>query len=378
MDDVIISDDRQSITLCENGKNHRFHGIWLLDNAPSARDAGNGQRLLSFAELPADDTATTIHDAAIADGVVTLQIGAPSQTIAFDASWLIAHIYDQQDQRAAGWVEPTITTWTNDINVPEADFEQIRVDDTALCEWLSDIRAYGFAKLTNGPVRDGALLEIVNLFGYVRETNYGRLFNVRSEVNPINLAYTGLGLQAHTDNPYRDPVPTLQILYCLENSATGGESQVVDGFAAAQQLRESNSEAFTLLTRYPVRFTYSGAAGVTLTSRKPIIELRSDGELRAVHFNNRSIAPLTDVPFDEMPAFYNAIKAFSGCIDAPENQVHFKLAPGESFIVDNQRVMHGRNGYEGAGTRWLQGCYPERDGLYSKLHDLEEKGLGNE
>ena len=157
-----------------------------------------------------------------------------------------------------------------------------------------------------------------------------------------------------------------------------GVSQVVDGFAAAQQLRESNPEDFTLLTRYPVRFTYSGAAGVTLTSRKPIIELRSDGELRAVHFNNRSIAPLTDVPFDEMPAFYNAIKAFSGCIDTPENQVHFKLAPGESFIVDNQRVMHGRNGYDGAGTRWLQGCYPERDGLYSKLHDLEQRGLGNE
>ena len=72
-----------------------------------------------------------------------------------------------------------------------------------------------------GSTRPGALFEVVDLFGYVRETNYGRHFEVRTEVNPTNLAFSSLGLQAHTDNPYRDPVPTLQVLYCLENSAGG-------------------------------------------------------------------------------------------------------------------------------------------------------------
>ena len=47
----------------------------------------------------------------------------------------------------------------------------------------------------------------------------------------------GSGLQAHTDNPYRDPVPTLQIFYCLENSVEGGENMVVDGFRAADGAR---------------------------------------------------------------------------------------------------------------------------------------------
>lgn len=73
------------------------------------------------------------------------------------------------------------------------------------------------------------------MFGYVRETNYGRHFVVRTEVNPTNLAYTGLGLQAHTDNPYRDPVPSIQVLYCLESSAAGGENMVVDGFKGCRQ-----------------------------------------------------------------------------------------------------------------------------------------------
>ncbi|WP_301457977.1 TauD/TfdA family dioxygenase [Pseudorhodobacter sp.] len=57
----------------------------------------------------------------------------------------------------------------------------------------------------------------------VRETNCGRKFEVRTDVNPTNLAYTGLGLQAHTENPYRDPAPTVQVLYCVESPVAGGE-----------------------------------------------------------------------------------------------------------------------------------------------------------
>ena len=106
-------------------------------------------------------------------------------------------------------------------------------------------------------------MQVVDLFGYVRETNYGRHFEVRTEVNPTNLAYTGLGLQAHTDNPYRDPVPTLQVLYCLESSAAGGDNMVVDGFRVAERLRAENPEWFDVLTRYCARFEYAGEAGVT-------------------------------------------------------------------------------------------------------------------
>jgi len=40
------------------------------------------------------------------------------------------------------------------------------------------------------------------------------------------LAYTNLGIEPHTDNPYRDPVPTIQILYCLENSVRGEIQQL--------------------------------------------------------------------------------------------------------------------------------------------------------
>ena len=242
-----------------------------------------------------------------------------------------------------------------------------------MAAWLYGVRRYGFGKLTGGPVESGALLQVAALFGYVRETNYGKHFEVRTEVNPTNLAYTGLGLQAHTDNPYRDPVPTLQILYCLENSAEGGENMVVDGFRAAERLRDEDPQGFHLLTGYCAKFEYAGGAGVRLRARRPMIELAPDGELIGVRFNNRSAAAITDVPFDDMAAYYAAYRRWGEIIDDEAMQVSFKLAPGEFFIVDNTRVLHARKGYSGAGSRWLQGCYADKDGLLSTLAAIESQ-----
>ncbi len=145
---------------------------------------------------------------------------------------------------------------------------------------------------------------------------------------------------------------------------------LIDGFRAAQRLRAEAPEAFELLSRYCARFTYSGAPGVHLTARRPMIELNPDGELVGLRFNNRSCAPVTDVPYDRMVAYYAAYRQFSDIIDDPRMAISFKLDPGESFIVDNTRVLHARKGYAGAGSRWLQGCYADKDGLLSTLRAI--------
>ena len=51
--------------------------------------------------------------------------------------------------------------------------------------WLEGVARYGFGKLNGGPVYDQALMKVVDLFGYVRETNYGRQFEVRTEIQPM-------------------------------------------------------------------------------------------------------------------------------------------------------------------------------------------------
>ena len=356
-----------------DGRTARFHAIWLRDNAldPETR-AANGQRLITVNSIPADLTI----DAAAVDGNELLVAFRPeNMTLRFPASWLADHAYDHAPRRDACHLPAGAVAWRGELDPASVttSFDAVMHEDGALADWLGYVRTYGFARLTGGPSAEGSLIRIVERFGYVRETNYGKWFEVRTEVNPTNLAFTGLGLQAHTDNPYRDPQPTLQILYCLENTAEGGESLVVDGFASAMRLLDEDPVGFDLLSRHCARFEYCGQDGVRLRARRPMIELGPDGELVAVRFNNRSTAPIVDVPFDEMADYYAAYRRFADIIDDPAMAPVFKLEAGESFIVDNTRVLHSRRAYAGSGTRWLQGCYADKDGLYSTLAALEEE-----
>lgn len=366
-----------AIAIAQNGEERRFHALWLRDNAfdETTRNPGNGQRLITLSDIPRD---TRITEAVIRDGVLQLVFEPGGKTpkgksIDYDLSWLFAHAYDRQQHREPGWLDEAVETWDATLQpaVPGGDFTDVSSSRHALRAWLSALARYGFAKLENGPVKEGALFSVVDLFGHVRETNYGRHFEVRTEVNPTNLAYTGLGLQAHTDNPYRDPVPTIQVLYCLESSAAGGENMVVDGFAAALRLREENPDFFKVLSRHCARFEYAGSQGVALRARRPMIELAPDGELIGVRFNNRSAAAFTDIPYDDMPLYYEAYRRLGEIIDDRAMEVTFRLEPGDCFVVDNTRVLHARQAYSGTGTRWLQGCYADKDGLYSALAALK-------
>ena len=361
----------------QDGTRARFHAIWLRDNAldEATRSPVNGQRLITLGDIPAD---VRIADAQVEDdgSALAIRFVPEDRRMAFPAEWLAARIYDHATHSKVAWLADSLQTWDAafEAGTVSAAFSDVMKNRDALRAWLGHVNRYGFAILNAGPVEAGALLNVAALFGFVRETNYGKWFEVRTEVSPTNLAYTGLGLQAHTDNPYRDPVPTLQILYCLENSAEGGDSTVVDGFAAAQRLRDEDPGGFALMVKYCARFEYGGSGDVRLTARKPMIELSPDGELTGIRFNNRSTAPITDVPYDDMAAYYAAYRRLGEIIDDPVMAVRFKLEPGECFIVDNTRVLHGRTGYAAsAGSRWLQGCYADKDGLRSTLAVLEAR-----
>jgi len=372
-----IIDNGKSIVLQRvDGSTLRYHSTWLRDNAldPKTRDAKNGQRLITLSDIPINTYIESVTLDETGKNIF-LTFLPETKKVSFSANWLEEHAYDSEQNNTKGWIASDLKIWGRDMlkNIPEVDFKSAKKDKTLLLQWLKSLYRYGFAKMTGGKIESGALIETANFFGYVRETNYGKWFEVRSEVDAINLAYTNLGLQAHTDNPYRDPVPTIQILYCLENSASGGDSTVVDGFNAAIHLKNKNPNYFDLLTKYCARFEYRGDKGTHLQSRRPMIELSPDGELIAIRFNNRSAAPITDVPYKDMANYYKAYRAFSDIINDPTLAVNFKLHPGECFIVDNTRVLHARTAYSGAGTRWLQGCYVDKDGLLSTISTMLEK-----
>lgn len=373
---AVIGDEGQVIELeWRDGARARFHAMWLRDNAldDKTRSAGNGQRLITILDIPAD---TRIGSAMVKAGALEVGFVPEGKTVTFPAAWLRDHAYDRAETRQPGWTGETVQRWTKATmqdHVPRASLAAANRDRSVLRQWLAAVRAYGFAVMDGVPAESGALCKVSDLFGYIRETNYGRWFEVRAEVNPSNLAYTNLGLQAHTDNPYRDPVPTLQILSCIENTVDGGESSVVDGFAVAAALQAENPEGFHLLSSHAARFEYAGSSGVRLQAKRPMIELGPDGELICIRFNNRSLAPAIDVPFAEMGKYYAAYRRFAELIEDPAFEVTFKLEAGQAFIVDNTRVMHARKAFSGSGKRWLQGCYADKDGLLSTLAAIEHE-----
>jgi gamma-butyrobetaine dioxygenase len=363
-----------------DGRSARFHALWLRDNSldPETRSAGNGQRLITVLDIPRDVSLSAAS--ILPGGDLQVTFAPENKRVTFPAAWLRARRYDGARNKEKGWVADEVTLWDARLQsgVPIGSFGEISAGRQALGKWLGHVRRYGFAVLTGVPKESGSLIRVAELFGYVRETNYGRWFEVRAEVNPNNLAYTNLGLQAHTDNPYRDPVPTLQLLGCLENSVDGGDSIVVDGFSVAKRVQAENARAFDLLTRYSARFEYAGSEGVRLRAKRPFIELSPDGEMIAVRFNNRSAAPFVDVPYDDMPDFYAAYRRFAELLEDPAMEVTFKLKPGELFIVDNTRVLHARKAFSSSGKRWLQGCYADKDGLLSTLAAIEEEDVSRE
>jgi gamma-butyrobetaine dioxygenase len=222
------------------------------------------------------------------------------------------------------------------------------------------------------PATETAILETMPLIGRVLETNYGLTFDVRSVAQPENLAYSDLGLGLHTDNPYREPVPGFQALHALVPSREGGESLFADGFALAEYLRAIAPEAFARLTTTAVPFHYR-SQDAELYAERPLIQLSVRGEVTAVHYNNRSIAPLP-LPAAEAGLFYNAYRRFAQLLRAARFQLRMRV-DGEMLVVfDNQRILHGRSAFSSARyPRHLRGCYLSRDSVYSETALLRRR-----
>jgi alpha-ketoglutarate-dependent taurine dioxygenase len=62
--------------------------------------------------------------------------------------------------------------------------------------------------------------------------------------------------------------PGYQLLHCLKNSCSGGESRFADAFFAATRLRRSNEKAYRILCRYPVEWSYEND-GQLYVQRRP-------------------------------------------------------------------------------------------------------------
>jgi gamma-butyrobetaine dioxygenase len=350
--------------------------IWLRDNCPCAgcRDSISHQKLFQLLSLPED---VEIFELVEHDDKIEITFLPDHHHSIFSREWLHSqpeafHLASRNEDSKELWRAADI-----DLARLKSTWTAYRTDDLERLSALRNVERLGFALIEGTPVAPDTLFDIVATFGFVRETNYGRLFNVRIEPDPSNLAFTGLAITPHTDNPYRDPVPTVQLLHCLENSVDGGESGLVDGFMAASMLRDEDPDGFDLLTSTSVDFAWSDAHH-SLRATRPLIEVDEHDRVRSVRFNNRSMQTL-HLEYDDMARFYAAYRHFAKILARPELELTFRPGPGDCVIFDNTRLMHSRTAFEESprGRRHLQGCYADLDGLASTVEILERTSNGD-
>jgi gamma-butyrobetaine dioxygenase len=348
-----------------------FAGVWLRDNLLEDRDPHSGQRLVDIADLPA---RPLIRSASVAGDTIRIEWASETATATFAVAWLAAHTGGDAAERP----ERVTTTWLHGAAMHAAhDFawaslEELRGESAAKLRWLTRLLQTGVAFLSAVPSTERAVLDAMALVGRVCETNYGEVFDVRSVPLPENLAYSDLGLGLHTDNPYREPVPGFQALHALLAAPDGGESVFADGFALSNQLRVIDPQAFDVLTRTPVPFHYR-SKDAELYAERPLIQLSCRGEVNAVHYNNRSIAPLRLEP-RAAAGFYRAYRRFAELLREPNYQLKFALRDGDLVLFDNQRILHGRSAFSSAKhARHLRGCYLTRDSVYSETALLRRR-----
>ena len=237
---------------------------------------------------------------------------------------------------------------------------------------LIDFYKFGFVIFKDVPTKNNFITNFANSIGSIRRTNFGEFFNVKSKPNPNDLAYTSLALAPHTDNPYRNPVPCIQMLHCIENEVNGGLSTLVDGYTVTEKLKKDFRDYYNILTDVKVRFQFIDQS-VILEDWAEMIQLNEKGEFKQVRFSPRlDFVPLMEK--NKLELFYSARKKISELYNSDKYRVEFKLNPGDLLMMDNYRLLHGRTSYDAnQGNRFLQGCYIDYDSTEGKLKHLKRK-----
>jgi len=222
----------------EDGNQTSIHYISLRDSCScdECRHPDVGERLLDSTLIPVDIRPERVE--LTSSGQVEIHWSPDHHHSTYDAG----SVRRPRDREIS--IEP-MTLWDAELigKLPEVAYETIISDGEALLNWLRRLREYGITLVRDVPICVAEVAKVAERIGALRTSNFGTVFNVESKPKPNALAYTAPALPPHTDLVAREYQPGYQFLHCLEFEATGGDSQRVDGFRAAQRLKGSTKSA---------------------------------------------------------------------------------------------------------------------------------------
>ncbi|WP_440996720.1 TauD/TfdA family dioxygenase [Arhodomonas sp. SL1] len=356
------------MTVAQGEERFELPALWLREHCQDADhlDPTTQQRLFDPHQLP-DDLALTAAERKDDEGV----------ELAFSDGYrgyyhlpALAAEFDPYD----GCPQPQ--PWTADLDRGQQTFDWPSLDTgQALHAATVAFLRYGFIILREVPTRPEEILTVARTFGNLRETNFGQYFEVYSRPRSNDLAYRPVHLGPHTDNPYREPVPGIQLLHCLVNETSGGWSTLVDSLSVGEQLASEDPEGFAMLSQTPVRFRFVDSTS-ELVERRPIIRRDAQGRMTGVHYSPRlDYLPL--LQGESLQRFHRARRRLGELFTDPRYEIRFPLSAGELMFFDNNRVLHGRTAFDpNEGRRHLQGCYIDPDGPRSLCRTLKERAEG--
>jgi gamma-butyrobetaine dioxygenase len=352
--EVIFEQTPPAVKIRANNAVTELPALWLRERTqdPLQLDSNTQQRLFDSHAIDPEILLLTVEP--VVSNQAWLEFNDGHRAL-YDFSFL----RDELDDDSAF---PHVVGWNSQIDQASLRFEWPEMSDNE--HFLAALGAYlkyGIIILRNVPTDSERILEVAQKFGYLKETNFGRYFEVYSKPNANDLAYTGFHLGPHTDNPYRDPVPGIQLLHCLINETSGGLSTLVDSVSVVSELAAKDPEGYQLLKNIPVKFRFIDK-GTELVTNRPMINTDAQGRTLGVQYSPR-LDGLPLLPVEQMKAFHRARKRLGELFCDPAYEIRFPLRAGELMLINNSRVLHGRTSFDQSqGRRHLQGCYLDLDG----------------
>ncbi|TWU73474.1 hypothetical protein ED733_005211 [Metarhizium rileyi] len=251
-------------------------------------------------------------------------------------------------------------------HVRKMDYDDFMQGGTSFWEVMIDLCRLGIVYLKNVPRDEASVVNITTRIANIRETFYGRTFDVRAKARAENVAYTSGYLGLHQDLCYLEPPPMIQVLHCMDNSCSGGASLFSDGERAGRLLWPFISAGrMSSLADHKVPYQYD-KHGYLYHADRPVVDVDAAGRFAGVFWSPPFQGNYMDKDTD-ISTWIQEARLFESLVnDAAAIHSH-KLEQGECVLFDNLRTMHGRTAFDNTlGERWLRGAYIAAEDFLSR------------
>ncbi|KAF2199954.1 Clavaminate synthase-like protein [Delitschia confertaspora ATCC 74209] len=383
-----------------DGKDIQFDPLFLRDSCTCTRcvDPSSKQKVFQTSDIPPE-----IEGASVTVTNNTVELAWKHDVPGFTSEHRTTHSMEWlrdalnvQEKLHTGVTVDDRVPWNRKTITKDnkwVDFKSYMANDEILFDALSHLNKYGLLFLKNVPELEKSVEDIAGRIGVLKDTFYGRTWDVKSKPNAKNIAYTQHFLGLHMDLLYTSNPPYLQFLHSLRARTPGGESLFSDALHAASALP---AEQFNALSKVPVTYHYHNDAQHYHYTR-PTFELSSNpsdsssGPERARMINRINWSPPFQGPFEHsltprkqtkssygLREYLQASNAFEKLLSSEENLFEYRLEEGDCVVFDNRRVLHARRAFDASkGERWLKGAYVDDDVFFSRLRVLRERFGGD-